>query len=434
MQTDFFYTKTKGIKGRIKERIKDFIVTELDEQGTECTLWLNEETLDELQKLEIPENPKECKFLWMEMQKFNLDVNEAIRRIARFNGVSKKRITYAGVKDKRAITSQKICFFKPEIQRLKEFKSKFVKLGKAEWKKEKLRIGMLKGNKFEITIRKIELEKKTKKRKGKAEKEIKETEKKEEIKELETRIKNCFKEMEKGIPNYFGEQRFGGIRKVSHLVGKEFIKGNIKEGVMLYLTHTNESEEEEIRNARNKLKETGNYAIALKEFPLKFRYERGILDHLNSHEEDFVGAFRVLPKALRYMFVHAYQSFLFNKIIEERINSGIGLEKTEGEILVNGLASAPLIGFETVFAEGKTGEIEKKVFEEEDIELKQFYVKEMKEMSSKGARKEIVLFPENLELKEISEDEFEEGKLKAKISFYLPKGNYATTVLKEIMK
>ncbi len=412
MQTDFFYTKTKGINGRIKERIKDFIVIELDEQGKECELWLNEEKLDELQKMEIPENPKECKFLWMEMQKFNLDVNEAIRRIARFNGVSKKRITYAGVKDKRAISSQKICFFKPETQRLKEFKSKFVKLGKTEWKKEKLRIGMLKGNKFEITVRKIELEKK----------------------ETETRIKNCFKEIEKGIPNYFGEQRFGGIRKVSHLVGKEFIKGNIKEGVMLYLTHTNELEEEEIRNARNNLKESEDYGKALKEFPIKFRYERAIMDHLNTQKEDFVGAFRKLPKALRYMFVHAYQSFLFNKIIEERINLGIGLEKADGEILINGFPSAPLIGFETVFAEGKTGEIEKKVLEEEGIELKQFYVKEMKEMSSKGTRKEIVLFPENLELKEISEDEFNEKKLKAKISFYLPKGNYATTVLKEIMK
>ena len=58
----------------------------------------------------------------------------------------------------------------------------------------------------------------------------------------------------------------------------------------------------------------------------------------------------------------------------------------------------------------------------------------MREMSSKGTRKEIVLFPKDLKLEEISEDEFNEGKLKARISFYLSKGNYATTVLKELMK
>ncbi len=411
MQADF-YTKTKGVKGRIKERIKDFKVMEISEEGKECELWLDEDSLEKHNALEIPENKNECKFLHMEMQKFNLDVNEAIRRIARFNMVSKKRVSYAGVKDKRAITSQKICFFKPDVERLKEFKSKFVKLEKPEWKKEKLRIGMLKGNKFEITIRKIELEKK----------------------ETKKRIENCFKEMKKGIPNYFGEQRFGGIRKVTHLVGREFVKANPEKAVMIYLTETNSLEEEEIRNARNNLKKTRDFKQALKEFPLKFRYERAIIDSLNRKPEDFVGAFRVLPKALRYMFVHAYQSFLFNKIIKERIKHGIGLEKTKEEVLVNGLPSAPLIGFETIFTEGKAGKIEKSALEEEGIELKEFYVKEIKEMSSKGSRKEIVLFPEKIKLEEISKDEFEEGKLKAKISFYLPKGNYATTVLREIMK
>jgi len=416
MITDFYSTNTKGIKGRIKERIKDFKVIEVDEQGKDCGLWLNEENLEQHKELEIPENSNEFKYLNLEMQKFNLDVNEVIRRIARFNMTSKKRITYAGVKDKRAVTSQKICFFKPETKRLKEFKSKFIKLDKAEWKKEKLRIGMLKGNKFEITIRQIELDKP----------------------ETEKRIKSCFKEMEKGIANYFGEQRFGGVRKVTNLVGKEFIKGNPEKAVMTYLTHTNESEEEEIRNARKNLEKTKDYEKALKEFPLKFRYERAILNELNSDkgktEKDFVKAFRVLPKALRYMFVHSYQSFLFNKIINERIKQGIGLKETEGDVLIDGFPSGVLLGFESEFAKGKPGEIEKKVLEEEGIELKDFYVKEIKEMSSKGARKSIVLFPEKLELKEITEDEFNEGKLKASISFYLSKGNYATTVLKEIMK
>jgi tRNA pseudouridine13 synthase len=411
MCSDFF-TKTKGIGGKIKERISDFKVMEVTEEGKECSLWLNENTLNEFKELKIPKNIKERKFLYLEMQKFNLDLNEAIRRIARFNGISKKRITYAGVKDKRAITSQKICIFKPEAKRLKEFKSKFIKLDKAEWKKERLRIGMLKGNKFEVTIRKIALKEK----------------------ETKKRINSVFKEIKKGIPNYFGEQRFGGIRKITHLVGKEFIKGNPEKAVMLYLTGTNDSEEESVRKARNNLKETRDFKRAIKEFPLKFRYERAILSHLNLHESDFVGAFRVLPKALRYMFVHSYQSFLFNKIIEERIKEGIGLKKIKGDILVNGIPSALLPGFQSTFAEGKAGEIERKVLEKEGIELKQFYVKEMKEMSSKGTRKEIILFPKELELKEISKDEFNEGKLKARISFYLPKGNYATTVLREIMK
>ncbi|PIN99212.1 MAG: tRNA pseudouridine(13) synthase TruD [Candidatus Diapherotrites archaeon CG10_big_fil_rev_8_21_14_0_10_31_34] len=409
---EFYSTKTKGIGGRIKERIKDFKVIEVSEEGKDCDLWLDEECLERQDKLIIPENEKECKYLYLEMQKFNLDVNEAIRRLARYNRISKKRITYAGVKDKRAITSQKICFFKPETERVAEFKSKFVKLSNPEWKKERLRIGMLKGNKFEITVRQIELDKK----------------------ETEKRIKECFKEIDKGIANYFGEQRFGGIRKVSHLVGKEFVKGNPEKGVMIYLTATNELEEEEIRNARTELEKTRDFGKALKDMPIKFRYERAMLNHLVKNPDDFIGAFRTLPKSLRYLFVHAYQSFLFNKIIQERITQGIGLKETKGDVLINGVPSGLLAGFESKFAEGKIGIIEKEILEEEKIELKQFYVKEMREMSSKGTRKEIVLFPKDLKLEEISEDEFNEGKLKARISFYLSKGNYATTVLKELMK
>ncbi len=406
----YYYTKTKGLGGKIKERIKDFKVREVTEQGKTCELWLNEESLDEFNEMNFPENTEERKFLYMEMQKFNLDMNESVRRIARFNGVSKKRITFAGVKDKRAITSQQICFFKPELSRLKEFKSKFIKLEKPEWKKEKLRIGMLKGNEFEITIRDIELNEK----------------------ETEKRIKSVFLELEKGIPNYFGEQRFGGIRNVTHLVGKEFIKGNFENAVKMYLTYTNEKEEEEIRNARKELEKTNDFGKALKDFPQKFRYERGILNHLNVKNDDFIGAFRVLPKNLRYMFVHAYQSHVFNEAIKERIK--YGLEKKDGDVLINGVPTGILPGFQSEFAEGIQGEIEKKIMEKEGIELKQFYVREMKEMSSKGARKEMVLFPEKLKLMETGKDEFSENKTKATISFYLTKGNYATTVLKEIMK
>ena len=88
--------------------------------------------------------------------------------------------------------------------------------------------------------------------------------------EIEKRIKECFKEMKNGIANYFGEQRFGGIRQITHIVGKEFLKGRFKEGVMLYLTHTVEGEQEEIKKARERLSETGDLAEATRLFPPKF--------------------------------------------------------------------------------------------------------------------------------------------------------------------
>ena len=113
---------------------------------------------------------------------------------------------------------------------------------------------------------------------------------------------------------------------------------------------------------------------------------------------------------------------------------GIGLKNCKGDILEGGVATAPLYGFESKLAAGEPGKIEKQVLEKEGVSLKDFRIKKIPELSSKGARRKIVLFPKNLALVETGEDKFYPGKLFAKISFELDKGTYATTVLKEIMK
>jgi len=412
-----FSTKTKGIGGTIKRRISDFRVREITPEGKACEIkCFSDSEMKELEK-QWPEKPEnlprgEGEQVILTMEKFNLDLNEAIRRVSRFLQTSRKRIGYAGMKDKRAITSQRISIWDPDYARLKTFRSRYIDLRGAEWKNEKVKIGDLVGNEFEITIRDIDM----------GEKELRET------------IESCFNEMKAGIANYFGEQRFGGIREITHRVGKEFVMGNLEDGIMLYLTATVPAEEEGVKTARMNLAKTRDFSAAIKEFPPKFRYERAIIHHLCKYPNDFVGAFRKLPKALCYMFTHAYQSYLFNLMISRRIDSGTGLGKVKDDVLIDGVPSAPLFGFETKFSEGKIGKIERMILEDEGITLANFRVKEMPELSSKGTRKAIVLKPENMKLLEIGRDELNEGKLMARVSFGLSKGNYATIVLRELMK
>jgi len=407
-----YSTETPGVGGGIKRRIADFKVREVTTEGKVCEI--KAFTSDEKLKLETEWPPlhadKEQVILTME--KFNLDTHDAVRRLTRFLRTSKKRVGFAGMKDKRAITSQKISIYKPDYNLLKKFDSRYLDLRDAEWADERIGLGDLKGNEFEITIRNVDLEKK----------------------EIEKRIKGCFKEMENGIANYFGEQRFGGSRNITHLVGKELLKGSFKEAVMLYLTSTFPDEEEEIKQARLNLAKTEDFSQAIKDFPHKFRYERAIIDHLCKSKNDFAGALGKLPKSLSYMFVHAYQSFLFNRVINKRIETGIGLGKIKEDILQDGFPTAPLFGFRTKFSEGRLGKIEKMILDEEGIELKNFEVKKMSMLSSKGSMKKIVLLPEKMKFLEVSKDEFNEGKYKSSVSFYLEKGNYATTVLRELMK
>ncbi len=413
MGPEFFSTSAQGIGGQIKRRYTDFVVEEVQRDGTVCEAKRFVEAGTHTgEELKVPQNKLEKEQLHLDLEKINRDLNFCIRKIARFLRCSRKRIGYAGLKDKRAVTCQRISIFRPDVERLQLFHSQGIQLRNPKWSSDRIELGMLKGNRFTVAVRDVALPEK----------------------ELRQRVKECFREMRKGIANYFGEQRFGGIRGITHRVGEEFIRGNAKEAVMLYLTHVDEREEEAVKEARKRLKETNDFAEASRLFPVKFRYERAMIHHLCRFPNDFVGAFARLPKQLRYLFTHAYQSYLFNKIIDERFRQGIGLGKEMGDVMLDGKPSAPLFGFDSAFAAGKPGEIEKKVLAGEGIQLQQFRVRQMPELSSRGTRKPIVLVPEELRLVKICKDEFFEGKRAATFSFYLGKGNYATTVLRELMK
>ncbi len=415
MTTDKFFTASKGTGGRIKKRISDFLVKEISTDGSVCEIlgFSKDGEKQMVEKNWPPANVLEGNDqLVLVLEKFNLDQNNAIRELSRKLFVSHKRIGYAGMKDKRAITSQKISVWQPDYEKIKAFSSRNMVLRDAQWSDKRVELGDLSGNEFEITIREIELDEK----------------------ETKKRILECFKEMENGIPNYFGLQRFGGIRAITHLVGKEFIKGNIETGVMLYLTATAPEEDEETKNARQELAQTNDFSEASKKFPNQLRYERALIHHLCKYPHDFAGAFQKLPKQLRIMFSHAFQSHLFNKVIEERLKAGLGIEPTKGDILEDSVPTAPLYGFESTLADGRQGEIEKKVLKEENLKLSDFKLKALSELSSKGKRKQIALFPKDMKLLKVERDELIEGMTKATISFSLSKGNYATTVLAEILK
>ncbi|RLG59239.1 MAG: tRNA pseudouridine(13) synthase TruD, partial [Candidatus Hydrothermarchaeota archaeon] len=208
-----------------------------------------------------------------------------------------------------------------------------------------------------------------------------------------------------------GYQRFGTTRPNTHLVGREIIKGNLEEAVLSYLAKPFESESREAYNARKFLESTRDYKRALEIFPDNLRYEKAMLNHLVKKPRDYAGALRKLPLKLRRMLVHAYQSYLFNKILSKTIEMQ---EKIKGRKI-------PLIGYRT-----KLGEIEKEILEKEGIEKENFKIKSMPELSLEGSERDACIDSEiKVELLNSNACVF---------NFTLPKGSYATVVLREFMK
>jgi len=269
-----------------------------------------------------------------------------------------------------------------------------------------------------------------------------------------------------GMPNFFGHQRFGTTRPVTHLVGKAIIGGNFEGAAMLFLAKSSVHEHPSSRQARTELQSTRDFKQALQNFPKQLRFERLMLRHLAENPEDFVGAFRRLPVKLQALFVQAYQSFLFNRFLSERVKNGFSLGRAEvGDYVVNversGLpmfhtakfadsenvaevnklvdagrmrVALPLIGTKQKLSQEVMGQIERQILEEEGIQTGNFRVNAIRDMSRGGGLRAVVTPVKGFKLRSVSACTASQRAYQADLSFMLLKGSYATVFLREIMK
>jgi len=422
MGIELYCSSVAGIGGELRQKPEDFIVKEITNR----------------------EENETGKYLIVEVTKKNWDTNHLMRDISRKLGISQKRISFAGTKDKRAVTTQKISIYDMTKEAIDSFYMKDVELKVIGRSNKAVELGNLYGNEFTITIRNID----------------------HSAQNLERILADVTKDINDfgGVPNFFGIQRFGAVRPITHLIGEQILKGDFENAALLYIAKSFPDEHEETKNARNHVWETRDFVEGLKIFPLRLRYERAMMHHLVEHPGDFAGSFGVLSKNISKMFVHAYQSYIFNKIICQRIRDNIPLSSAvPGDIVcfknkeglpdtkklqmvddenVDGMnnlvkrkrafVTAPLVGYKSDFASGIPGTIEANIFESVDIPVENFKIKAVPELSSKGLRREILLQCEPVF--EIEDDELNHEKNKVTLNFALPKGSYATTVLREYMK
>jgi len=343
-------------------------------------------------------------YFWL--TKTNWTTVRAIREIARRCRVTFRRFKYAGTKDKFAVTKQAVSVFKVEPETLQQVNIKDIGIeiiGKGE---QQISLGTLIGNRFEITVHDIE-------------------------KEPDSKLIAEF-----GFPNYFGEQRFGGGN--THLVGREIIKGHLEQAARYILTYSedpNQTAQEARAFASNNW---GNWSEILKVFPKFLGLEKAVLNWLVKNPTDFAGAMRVVPKPIRKMYVHAYQSYLWNLALSEFLKANIETDmkavgfselaipkyaKKDAKFLAE-LKDLECIvpGSETKLARSKFSKTMKEILENEGINLEDFACKRMPEIASEGTTRLAFVVP-----KEFIAETIDSKSMK--VSFELPKGAYATVLL-----
>ncbi len=380
-----YKSKTEGIGGRIKQLPEDFTVEEIAEDGRVL----------EVDKSIIESNSQAGEFIHFTLQKNNWDTMRAMKEISRKLGVSRNRLSFAGTKDKRAVTVQRASAWNVKEEDLENVSIKDIQLREFSYSNDRIDLGDLQGNRFSITLRNLDLDEDS----------------------IKNRINLIKDELKSGFPNFFGVQRFGTTRPITHLVGKEILNGNPKEAVMLYLTKTYPDEPDETKQAREFLQKTEDFKESLKKFPRNLGYESSLMNYLIQNPDDFPGALKSLPKKLGMMFVHAYQSYIFNLALSRYIAGGFDIERL------------PLPGHDT-----DLDEITEEILSEEKISKDDFRIKGLREFSSKGNYRDCFIPFEKFRILFIEDDDLNESSMKATITFSLSKGSYATTLLREIMK
>lgn len=410
----FLTDRVPGIGGKLKKAPEDFVVDEIS--------------------IMPPESP-EGRFVVARVWHRNWEANRLVRRLASNLHVGRSRIGFAGTKDGRAVATQLMSFNAP-IEAVQSLTIPDVRVTDAYRARRMIEIGDLIGNRFSIRVSDLD-------------QDVDAADACEKVR--------CVLDDACGFPNFFGVQRFGSVRPITHLIGKDLTNGDFEGAVMRYVANPL-MEDSEVTEARRRLHESRDFGAALREFPPKLTFERTLIRHLVENPGDYLGALKTLPQNLLMMFVHAYQSYLFNRMLSERLRRGMSIREPEvgdlvlpldknrlpdhdspilvttdnlgkarrnaleGKAFVSGL----LYGTESAFAGGPMGEIERDVIEREGISKMDFQIVGLREASSKGTRRELLAPYQDLRI------DFGEGHVD--FQFSLNKGCYATCLLREFMK
>ena len=385
-------SKKKGSGGRISGQPGDFRVEEITEGGP----------------LKIDEKSKRTdgsgEYSVFILQKTMWSTQDALQTIAKALGVPMKRLSVAGNKDRNAVTVQLASCWGMEPAKIRELRIKDITILGCWTSDAPVKMGDLAGNRFSIRLADMS---------------------------SPAAIRTIMKDTAGFVPNYFGPQRFG-LRGNNPVVGKLLVEGKVDEAAMEFICG-GKDESKEAAEARRIASEDGINERTLKAFPNRLRHERTLMRHLIGKPEDYVGALRELPRNLLMIFVHSYQSRLFNLMLSERIRkrdlepkigeNTCGLDRhgfINPEIRGDDVTVGRIVGYDS-----KPTEDEEDVLWKEGIETANFRIRRLPELSARGFARPLLTNVKGLKAS---------GKAKGSrlLVFELPKGSYATSALREL--
>jgi tRNA pseudouridine13 synthase len=354
------------------------------------------------------------------VEKRSIDTMHMARELS---GALKSRVSYGGLKDKRAVSVQYVTPTSSRAARPAQVLRDLFVARLVGYVPRPMSRGSVLGNRFEIILRGC-------------------------CPGVESRIEETMLlAAERKVPNFYGLQRFGATGPGTHRMGKALVRGMFEEAVRLMLGG-GRTLDDRAADGASEATEGGTYEVAGGLLPRGRDVERRVALELRRHPGEWVRALRAVPVQLRRLYVHAYQSFIFNRTLSMAMAKGEDISKYhEGDnwagVHEDGLVTSEVGGVKDQAAPGAVPMVQlvgfayrdygsrfdaciREVLDSEGVAPGQFYVRGMEEVSSEGSFRR-----PHIALKDPSWKVEEEV---ATLGFTLARGQYATILLREIIK
>ncbi|MEM1598231.1 MAG: tRNA pseudouridine(13) synthase TruD [Pyrobaculum sp.] len=390
----YYATETCPAGGVIKEQPEDFVVEEVLADGTVVALD------------GVSLKPKVGSWTWIHVVKKNVDTIKLLLLLKKSLGLGREEVSVGGIKDTRAVASH-IISIKGSVSQLPKVQNVEFR---GYWSMDRpITPSQIFGNRFTIVLRRVE------------------------------RVDCALETLEvlktAAVPNYYGYQRFGTIRPVGHLLGLALLKKDAEEFFETMFCKVFPHESEAAKRARE-LACRGEYAKALEAFPKRFLEERAFLRKLSAGS-DLWNAAMAIPLQILRMYVEAAQSYLFNLFLSKRMELGPLDAAVDGDLIelngqvvyyaegLRGDVVLPVVGAGVKMPRGKVGEGLVKILKEVGLDTSSF-LKMPRGLRAYGSYRKARLEAFKLEYAQSGGD--------VRLRFVLPRGSYATVLLREVVK